>query len=94
MINSLTHRGDGQATGGADFGDHLLKTAHVEVFWGEGAVKESTSLTMLLTNQKKIDETVTTLQATLQATKPKPSKKKKPRRKKNKGKPPPQQGGQ
>ena len=35
------------------FGDHLLKIAHVEVFWGEGAVKESTTLTLLLTNQKK-----------------------------------------
>lgn len=73
------------------FGEHLLKIAHVEVFWGEGAVKESTTLTMLLTNQKKIDETVATLQATLQATKPKKAKKKS--RRKGKGKPPPSKGG-
>lgn len=73
------------------FGEHLLKIAHVEVFWGEGAVKESTTLTMLLTNQKKIDETVATLQATLQATKPQKAKKKS--RRKGKGKPPPSKGG-
>ena len=77
------------------FGDHLLKVAHVEVFWGEGAVKESTSLALLLTNQKKIDTTIATLEAT-QQTKTTPKKKSKPpRRGKGKGKdtPPPPKGG-
>ena len=81
------------------FGEHLLKIAHVEVFWGEGAVKESTSLALLLTNQKKIDTTVATLEATQQAKKA--TKKKPPRRGKGKSKgkgkgkgtPPPQKGG-
>lgn len=75
------------------FGDHLLKIAHVEVFWGEGAVKESTALTMLLTNQKQIDATVATLQATLQASKPKQSKKKPRKNKKSKAPPSPSRGG-
>ncbi len=65
------------------FGEHLLKIAHVEVFWGEGAVRESTTLTMLLTNQKQIDATVATLQAASQATKPKKSKKSKKGKKKS-----------
>ncbi len=77
------------------FGEHLLKIAHVEVFWGEGAVKESTTLTMLLTNQQKIDATIATMHAAQQATQTKPSKKKKaPRKRKGKGTAPPhQQGG-
>ena len=74
------------------FGEHLLKIAHVEVFWGEGAVKESTTLTMLLTNQKKIDATVATMQAAMQATKLKKSKKK-TRSKSKKSKPPSQKRG-
>ena len=76
------------------FGEHLLKIAHVEVFWGEGAVKESTTLTMLLTNQKQIDSTVATLQAATQATQQKGNKKAPPRKgKKGKGTPPPNKGG-
>ena len=43
------------------FGDELLKTAHVTVWWHEGAQRGSTSLTLLLTNQKKIDELLVTL---------------------------------
>ncbi len=43
------------------FGDELLKTAHVTVWWPEGAQRGSTSLTLLLTNQKKIDELLLTL---------------------------------
>ena len=75
------------------FGEHLLKIAHVEVFWGEGAVKESTTLTMLLTNQKQIDSTVATLQAATQATRQKGNKKAPPRKgKKGKGTPPPNKG--
>lgn len=75
------------------FGEHLLKIAHVEVFWGEGAVKESTALTMLLTNQKQIDATVATLQATVQASQPKQSKKKSRKSKKRKAPPSPNRGG-
>ncbi len=75
------------------FGEHLLKIAHVEVFWGEGAVKESTTLTMLLTNQKQIDSTVATMQAATQATQQKSNKKASPRKgKKGKGTPPPNKG--
>ena len=63
------------------FGEHILKIAHVEVFWGEGAVKESTDLTLLLTNQRKIDETIATLEATAQAQQaPKQQPKKKSRK--------------
>ena len=36
--------------------DPLLKIARVEVFWPEGAKQNSVDLTMLLTNQRKIDE--------------------------------------
>ena len=42
-------------------GDELLKVAHVEVFWGEGAVRDSVALSLLLTNQKKLEEFVSTL---------------------------------
>lgn len=43
------------------FGDEVLKIAHVEVFWPEGAKKDSVALTTLLTNQKKLDELIATL---------------------------------
>lgn len=78
------------------FGEHLLKIAHVEVFWGTGAVKESTDLTLLLTNQKKIDATVATAQAALSATSQKGKKPsgKQPSSKQPSGKQPPSKGGQ
>lgn len=37
-------------------GDHILKVAHVEVFWPEGAKEQSVQLSYLLTNQRKVDE--------------------------------------
>lgn len=37
-------------------GDEILKVAYVEVFWPEGAKRNSVSLTYLLTNQRKVDE--------------------------------------
>lgn len=37
-------------------GDHILKIAHVEVFWPEGAKENSVTLTYLLTNQRRVDE--------------------------------------
>lgn len=37
-------------------GDEILKVAHVEVFWPEGAKRNSVTLTYLLTNQRKVDE--------------------------------------
>ncbi len=56
----------GEQTEGADagigamikqqLGDELLKVAHVEVSWPEGAKRNSVTLTYLLTNQKAIDE--------------------------------------
>lgn len=61
------------------FGGHIMKLAHVEVFWSEGAVRESTALTLLLTNQRKIGEAIATLEAMAQP-KPKP----KPKKKRNK----------
>lgn len=76
LINMVTGGNSDQPNPTADlikeqvkqiFGDHILKIAHVEVFWGEGAVKESTDLTLLLTNQRKIDETIATLEATAEA---------------------------
>lgn len=67
------------------FGDHILKIAHVEVFWGKGAVRESTDLTFLLTNQKKIDETIATLQATISAATAKKQTSKKAKKTRNKG---------
>lgn len=42
------------------FGGHMMKTAHVEVSWPEGARRNSVALTYLLTNQKKLDEYVMT----------------------------------
>ena len=37
-------------------GEELLKTAHVSVSWPEGAKRNSIDLTYLMTNQRKIDE--------------------------------------
>lgn len=37
-------------------GDDLLKVAHVDVSWPEGAKRNSISLTLLLTNQKGLDD--------------------------------------
>ena len=37
------------------FDGHILKTAHIEVFWPEGARRNSVTLTMLLTNQRALD---------------------------------------
>ena len=45
-------------------GDDLLKTASVEVSWAEGAKRNTTVLTYLLTNQKKVDDLIGTLKAT------------------------------
>ena len=39
-------------------GDHILKIAHVEVFWPEGAKRNSVELAMLLTNQREIDNQI------------------------------------
>ena len=48
-------------------GKELLKVAHVEVFWAEGAQRNSTEVTLLLTNQKKVDEVIGTFKALSQA---------------------------
>lgn len=37
-------------------GDELLKVAHVEVFWPEGATRGSTDLTLALTNERSLDK--------------------------------------
>ncbi len=42
------------------FEGHMMKTAHVEVSWPEGARRNSVALTYLLTNQKKLDDYVLT----------------------------------
>lgn len=42
----------------AVLGDSLLKIARVEVFWPEGAIKNSTSLTLLLTNTTAVDSQI------------------------------------
>ena len=69
------------------FGGHVLKMAHVEVYWGEGAVRESTELSLLLTNQHKIGETIATLSAAIDArSTPKKSKASKRSKKANKQK--------
>ena len=41
-------------------GDEILKIANVEVFWAEGAKRNSTQITFLLTNQRKVDEVIST----------------------------------
>ena len=61
----------GDAAGGAGdlikkqveavLGDSILKMAHVEVFWAEGAVKNSTSLTLLLPNVRAVDKQIMAL---------------------------------
>ncbi len=58
----------GDAAGGAGdlikqqiesvLGDTILKLAHVEVFWLEGAVKNSTTLTLLLPNIRAVDKQI------------------------------------
>ena len=55
------------------FGDQpIFLTARVEVSWPEGATRNSTSLTNLFTNQKKLDEYLATLKPVWdQVTKPK-----------------------
>ena len=47
------------------FGDEpIFMTAFVKVFWAEGAQRNDSSLTYLLTNQRKLDEFVATKKAT------------------------------
>lgn len=55
------------------FGDEpIFMTAKVEVSWAEGAARNSTSLTHLFTNQKKLDDYIATLKPVWdQVTKPK-----------------------
>lgn len=43
------------------FGDEILKTAQVTVWWPEGANRGSVAITYLLTNQAKIDELLVTM---------------------------------
>lgn len=45
----------------AVFGDHVMKIATVEVYWPEGARRASTSLSMLLVNQKALDTQIMTM---------------------------------
>lgn len=55
------------------FGDEpIFMTAKVEVSWAEGASRNSTSLTHLFTNQRRLDDYLVTLKPVWdQATKPK-----------------------
>ena len=54
----------------------IFMTAHVEVSWADGAARDSTSLTYLITNQSKLDETMVSLKPVYdKLTKP-PAKKK------------------
>lgn len=53
-------------------GEDIMKTAHVEVFWPEGSDRNSVALSMLLTNQKKLSEVISTLKP---ITPPKPVRK-------------------
>ena len=68
----------------------IFMTAHVEVSWAEGAARNSTGLTYLLTNQAKLDEAIVQLKPVWdRLTKPPPKKdEKKP------GAAPPGQTGQ
>lgn len=53
----------------------IFMTAHVEVSWSEGAAKNSTGLTYLLTNQAKLDEAIVQLKPVYdRLTKPPPKK--------------------
>jgi type II secretory pathway pseudopilin PulG len=55
----------------------IFMTAFVQVFWAEGAQRNESSLTYLLTNQKKLDEFISTKKATWdKLTKPPPPPKK------------------
>jgi len=54
-------------------GDELLKVANVEVFWTEGAKQNSTQLTLLLTNQRKVDEVIGGLQGVAKSLLPTPT---------------------
>ena len=75
------------------FGEHLLKIAHVEVFWGRRRSERKYHTNPAIDQPKQIDSTVATLQATMQATRPQPSKKKPTRKgKQGKGTPPPNKG--
>ena len=65
------------------FGGHIMKLAHVEVFWSEGAVRESAALTLLLTNQRKIGKAIATLSAAMQPKKQPNTKKRKKNNKKS-----------
>ncbi len=58
-------------------GEAIFMTAFVQVFWSEGAQRNESTLTYLLTNQKKLDEFVSTKKATWdKLTKPPPVPKK------------------
>ena len=99
-----TESGGGEEEGGGDFikaaidqaldGEPLLKTAYVEVSWPEGAVRNSVSLTYLLTNQQKFNEKIALFKSVYdKLTKP-PRKKGKGSGKGKKGTPPKKPGGQ
>lgn len=47
----------------AIFNDHIMKIATIEVFWPEGARKSSTSISMLLVNQKAVDAQILTMKS-------------------------------
>lgn len=51
------------------FNDTILKTAYVEVSWPEGAKKNSTGLTMLLTNQRDLDKFLGTMKGAVDQAK-------------------------
>lgn len=53
------------------FEGQILKVAHVEVSWPEGATRNKVGLTMLLTNQKKLDEFISTKKTTWEGIKKK-----------------------
>ena len=53
----------------AIFKGHMMKLAYVEVFWPEGALRASTTVSMLLVNQKAVDQQIVILKS------PKASKK-------------------
>ena len=63
------------------FGDEpKFMTAYVEVSWAEGAQRNKTSLTYLLTNQAKLDEAILGMKATYtKLTKPQGKKKNPPK---------------
>ena len=87
LLNLITGTMGGEKEGsqlGDDFitekikdvlGDELIKIAHVEVFWPEGARRNSTDLTMILTNEKSIDRFISAQKGSELIKKPKPKKK-------------------